>query len=75
MDNREERQRDYDQLARDVNLEEITSSQHNREVLRQLRDNDLEHRSLIIESEEAQEVKLMYQTCGVEPHLDRMALN
>ena len=55
MDNREERQRDYDQLARDVNLEDITSSQHNREVLRQLRDNDLEHRSLIIESEEAQE--------------------
>mmetsp|Transcript_535 Transcript_535/g.868 ORF Transcript_535/g.868 Transcript_535/m.868 type:complete len:519 (+) Transcript_535:129-1685(+) len=55
MDNREERQRDYDQLARDVNLEDITSSQHNREVLRQLRDNDLEHRLLTIESEEAEE--------------------
>eukprot|EP00985_Skeletonema_marinoi_P021810 scaffold13591_cov146-Skeletonema_marinoi.AAC.1 len=55
MDNREERQRDYDQLARNVNLEDITSSQHNREVLRQLRDNDPELKSLIIESEEAEE--------------------
>mmetsp|Transcript_12277 Transcript_12277/g.24613 ORF Transcript_12277/g.24613 Transcript_12277/m.24613 type:complete len:519 (+) Transcript_12277:92-1648(+) len=54
MDNREERQRDYDQLARNVNLEDITSSQHNREVLRQLRDNDPELKSLIIESEEAE---------------------
>mmetsp|Transcript_29916 Transcript_29916/g.50965 ORF Transcript_29916/g.50965 Transcript_29916/m.50965 type:complete len:506 (-) Transcript_29916:147-1664(-) len=54
MDNREERHRDYDQLARDVNLEDITSSQHNREVLRQLRDNDPELKSLIIESEEAE---------------------
>mmetsp|Transcript_5148 Transcript_5148/g.7480 ORF Transcript_5148/g.7480 Transcript_5148/m.7480 type:complete len:533 (+) Transcript_5148:123-1721(+) len=54
MDNREERQRDYDQLARDVNLEDITSSQHNREVLRQLRENDPELKSLIIESEEAE---------------------
>jgi len=34
--------RDYDALARDVNLKKITSSKRNNKILRRLRDDDLD---------------------------------